>query len=42
MSQWLNQVIEQAKQVDDHLAPVRQQALHTLENDGWPGRRDAA
>lgn len=42
MSQWLNQVIEQAKQVDDYLAPVRQQALHTLENDGWPGRRDEA
>ncbi|WP_414828051.1 Fe-S cluster assembly protein SufD [Alteromonas sp. H39] len=42
MSQWLNQVIEQAKQVNDYLAPVRQQALQTLENDGWPGRRDEA
>ncbi len=42
MSQWLNQVIEQAKQVDDYLAPVRQQALQTRVNDGWPGRRDEA
>ncbi len=42
MSQWLNQVIEQAKQVDDYLAPVRQQALKTLETEGWPSQRSEA
>lgn len=39
MSQWLNQVIDDAKGVDDFLAPMRQQALFKLENDGWPHAR---
>jgi Fe-S cluster assembly protein SufD len=39
MSQWLEQVIG-AAQVDDYLAPVRQQALAQLKADGWPARRN--
>lgn len=39
MSQWLSQVIDDAKGVDDFLAPKRQQALFKLENDGWPHAR---
>ena len=42
MSQWLNQVIDAAQQVNDYLAPVRQQALTQLKQDGWPGRRNEA
>lgn len=40
MSQWLSQVIDDAKGVDDFLAPMRQQALAKLETDGWPKARD--
>jgi len=39
MSQWLEQVIDGAA-LDDYLAPVRQQALTQLKNDGWPKRRN--
>jgi Fe-S cluster assembly protein SufD len=39
MSQWLNKVIDDAKGVDDFLAPMRQQALSTLETEGWPRPR---
>lgn len=39
MSQWLEQVIDQAQQVTDFLAPVRQQALSQLQQQGWPKRR---
>lgn len=39
MSQWLNQVIDDAKGVDDFLAPMRQQALLKLETEGWPHAR---
>ncbi|GGW86524.1 Fe-S cluster assembly protein SufD [Alteromonas halophila] len=42
MSQWLEQVIGEAQQVNDYLAPVRQQALTQLKQDGWPGRRNEA
>lgn len=42
MSQWLAQVIDEAQQVNDYLAPVRQQALTQLQQDGWPGRRNEA
>lgn len=42
MSQWLNQVIDAAQQVNDYLAPLRQQALTQLQQDGWPGRRNEA
>jgi len=39
MSQWLNKVIEDAKGVDDFLAPMRQQARLKLQNEGWPHAR---
>lgn len=39
MSQWLNQVIDDAKRVDDFLAPMRQQALSKLQTQGWPHAR---
>ena len=39
MSQWLTQVIANASATPDFLAPVRQQALSTLQQNGWPGRR---
>ncbi|WP_100643940.1 Fe-S cluster assembly protein SufD [Alteromonas facilis] len=42
MSQWLEQVIDAAKGVNDYLAPVRQQALAKLEQDGWPRGRNEA
>ncbi|WP_371193463.1 Fe-S cluster assembly protein SufD [Glaciecola sp. SC05] len=40
MSQWLNKVIDDAKGVDDFLAPMRQQARLKLETDGWPHARN--
>jgi Fe-S cluster assembly protein SufD len=40
MSQWLSKVIDDAKGVDDFLAPMRQQALVKLKADGWPKPRD--
>lgn len=39
MSQWLNKVIDDAKGVDDFLAPMRQQALSKLQTEGWPHPR---
>jgi Fe-S cluster assembly protein SufD len=39
MSQWLTKVIDDAKGVDDFLAPMRQQALSTLQDKGWPHPR---
>ncbi len=39
MSQWLTQVIDDAKGVDDFLAPMRQQALSKLQTQGWPHPR---
>jgi len=39
MSQWLTQVIDDAKRVDDFLAPMRQQALSKLQTQGWPHAR---
>lgn len=39
MSQWLNKVIDDAKGVDDFLAPMRQQAISKLQNEGWPHPR---
>lgn len=39
MSQWLSKVIDDAKGVNDFLAPMRQQALVKLETDGWPKAR---
>lgn len=39
MSQWLNKVIDDAKDVDDFLSPMRQQALLKLKTDGWPHPR---
>jgi Fe-S cluster assembly protein SufD len=39
MSQWLTQVIDDAKGVDDFLAPMRQQALSKLQTQGWPHAR---
>jgi Fe-S cluster assembly protein SufD len=39
MSQWLNRVIDEAKGVDDFLAPMRQQALSKLQTQGWPHPR---
>lgn len=40
MSQWLNEVIDSASDVNDFLAPVRQAALADLKNEGWPARRN--
>ncbi|RDV29270.1 Fe-S cluster assembly protein SufD [Alteromonas aestuariivivens] len=40
MSQWLSQVIDEARQVTDYLEPVRQQAIAKLQQNGWPGRRN--
>lgn len=40
MSQWLSKVIDDAKSVDDFLAPMRRQALVKLETNGWPKPRD--
>ncbi|WP_018983051.1 Fe-S cluster assembly protein SufD [Salinimonas chungwhensis] len=42
MSQWLNEVIESASATSDFLAPFRKQALSSLEQAGWPGRRNEA
>ncbi|QCZ92968.1 Fe-S cluster assembly protein SufD [Salinimonas iocasae] len=42
MSQWLNEVIESASATSDFLAPVRKQSLSSLEQIGWPGRRNEA
>lgn len=42
MSQWLTEVIESASATSDFLAPVRKQALSSLEQAGWPGRRNEA
>ncbi|WP_395339346.1 Fe-S cluster assembly protein SufD [Ningiella sp. W23] len=42
MSQWLNKVIDDAAQVQDYLAPMRQQALDTLRSQGWPSGRNEA
>lgn len=42
MSQWLNEVIESASATSDFLAPVRKQSLSSLEQMGWPGRRNEA
>lgn len=39
MSQWLTKVIDDAKGVNDFLAPMRQQALSTLETQGFPHPR---
>jgi len=39
MSQWLNNVIDDAKGVDDFLAPMRQQSLSKLQTEGWPHAR---
>jgi Fe-S cluster assembly protein SufD len=39
MSQWLEKVIGEA-QIQDYLAPVRQQALTQLKTEGWPARRN--
>jgi Fe-S cluster assembly protein SufD len=39
MSQWLNKVIDDAKGVDDFLAPMRQQAISKLQTQGWPHPR---
>lgn len=40
MSQWLNEVIDSASDVNDFLAPARQAALADLKNEGWPARRN--
>ncbi|WP_137166342.1 Fe-S cluster assembly protein SufD [Salinimonas lutimaris] len=42
MSQWLTEVIESASATSDFLAPVRKKALSSLEQAGWPGRRNEA
>ncbi|MFC4698951.1 Fe-S cluster assembly protein SufD [Glaciecola siphonariae] len=39
MSQWLTKVIDDAKGLDDFLAPMRQQARLKLLSDGWPHAR---
>ncbi|RUO34720.1 Fe-S cluster assembly protein SufD [Aliidiomarina soli] len=42
MSQWLADVIDRAGSVQDWLSPVRGEALATLQNQQWPGRRTEA
>jgi Fe-S cluster assembly protein SufD len=42
MSQWLNKVIDDAANVQDYLAPMRQQALEQLRTEGWPTGRNEA
>ncbi|MBU2979163.1 Fe-S cluster assembly protein SufD [Alteromonas sp. C1M14] len=39
MSQWLEQVIDNAKDVSDFLTPTRQASLAELKAQGWPGKR---
>ncbi|MEG3765704.1 Fe-S cluster assembly protein SufD [Alteromonas sp. 14N.309.X.WAT.G.H12] len=39
MSQWLEQVIDNAQDVSDFLSPVRQASLSELKAQGWPGKR---
>ncbi|MBU3021797.1 SufD family Fe-S cluster assembly protein [Aestuariibacter sp. A3R04] len=39
MSQWLEQVIDNAQNVSDFLSPARDAALSELKLQGWPGRR---
>lgn len=39
MSQWLEQVIDNAQNVSDFLSPAREAALSELKSQGWPGRR---
>lgn len=39
MSQWLEQVIDNAQNVSDYLSPVRQASLSELKAQGWPGKR---
>ncbi|MDF2178926.1 Fe-S cluster assembly protein SufD [Aliiglaciecola sp. CAU 1673] len=39
MSQWLEQVIERAEKVSDHLSAKRGEALSLLRQQRWPNRR---
>lgn len=39
MSQWLEQVIDDAQDVSDFLSPVRKTSLAALTKQGWPGKR---
>lgn len=42
MSQWLDEVIERAAAPTDFLKSEREQSLLTLQQAGWPGRRNEA
>ncbi|GAB3029975.1 Fe-S cluster assembly protein SufD [Bowmanella dokdonensis] len=39
MSQWLEQVIDRASEVQDWLGPIRQKSLAELREQRWPNRR---